>query len=72
MKNRPLVTSQGISASQSLPPCSQGVSWNVLEQPITLSRTQLDTLHAILGNNNRPVQPLFNRQVVQDSTAANP
>lgn len=58
--------------SLTTPPCSQGVSWNILEQPITLSRTQLGTLQAILGNNNRPVQPLFNREVVQDSTVANP
>jgi carbonic anhydrase len=48
------------------------VSWNVLEQPITLSREQLDTLRAILGNNSRPVQPLFNREIVQDTAAANP
>lgn len=58
--------------SLTTPPCSQGVSWNVLAEPITLSRTQLDTLHAILGNNNRPVQPLFDREVIQDSTATNP
>jgi carbonic anhydrase len=58
--------------SLTTPPCSQGVSWNVLEQPITLSREQLDTLRAILGNNSRPVQPLFNREVVQDTAAANP
>jgi carbonic anhydrase len=56
--------------SLTTPPCSQGVSWNVLSEPITLSRTQLATLQAILGNNNRPVQPLFSREVVQDSTAA--
>jgi carbonic anhydrase len=56
--------------SLTTPPCSQGVSWNVLSEPITLSRIQLDTLHAILGNNNRPVQPLFERQVVQDTATA--
>lgn len=60
------------TGSLTTPPCSQGVSWNVLAEPIALSRTQLDTLHVILGNNNRPVQPLFNREVVQGSTAANP
>jgi carbonic anhydrase len=56
--------------SLTTPPCSQGVSWNVLAEPITLSRTQLGTLQTILGNNNRPVQPLFESEVVQDSTAA--
>ena len=49
--------------SLTTPPCSEGVQWVVLEQPITLSREQIASFTAIIGDDHRPVQPLNDRVV---------
>ena len=46
------------------PPCTEGVSWSVLTTPIEISRQQYQKFHSIIGNNNRPVQPINNRFVL--------
>jgi len=51
------------SGSLTTPPCSEGVRWHVMQQPLTLSAQQLAALTAIYDNTNRPVQPLNDREL---------
>jgi len=58
------------SGSLTTPPCSQAVTWIVMEETINIDETQLDVLREMkydsgnpMVNNYRPVQPLFNRFV---------
>ena len=54
------------SGSLTTPPCSEGVRWLVLKHPATLAKPQLQALVRTLGHpNNRPVQPVGKRQVLQ-------
>jgi carbonic anhydrase len=52
--------------SLTTPPCSEGVRWLVLKQPVTLSQAQLDAFRKLFPRNARPVQPL-NGRVVRES-----
>ena len=46
------------SGSLTTPPCSEGVRWLVLTEPVTLSSSQIETFGMNLFEiNNRPVQP---------------
>jgi carbonic anhydrase len=50
--------------SLTTPPCSEGVTWIVLSQPVTVSKQQLAAfMHTMGFANNRPVQPLNARKV---------
>jgi carbonic anhydrase len=49
--------------SLTTPPCSEGVEWYVLREPVPASREQLAAFAARLKNNHRPVQPLNGRAV---------
>lgn len=49
--------------SLTTPPCSEGVAWFVLQQPVQASAEQIETFHAIINDNNRPTQPLNGRTV---------
>ena len=49
--------------SLTTPPCSENVRWHVMAQPLTLSPQQLESLTAIYDDNNRPVQPLNDREL---------
>jgi carbonic anhydrase len=52
--------------SLTTPPCSEGVRWLVLKQPVTASAAQIQRLAAALGHpNNRPVQPIGARVVLK-------
>jgi len=52
--------------SLTMPPCSEGVSWLVMKQPLEFSQAQLDTFHrAIGGSDNRPLQALNGRRVLE-------
>lgn len=50
--------------SLTTPPCSEGVHWQVLKQPIELSKQQLAEFRKLYPMNARPAQPL-NGRVVQ-------
>ena len=49
--------------SLTTPPCTEGVLWLVLRQPMTLSREQLKLFAQLFPNNARPTQPSFGRVV---------
>ncbi len=49
--------------SLTTPPCSEGVLWMVLKQPMPISRTQLRLFTQLYPNNARPVQALNARPV---------
>ena len=47
--------------SLTTPPCTEGVAWVILAEPLTLSPAQIGAFGAIYPNNRRPVQPLGER-----------
>jgi carbonic anhydrase len=49
--------------SLTTPPCSQGVKWYVLKNPITASQAQIDAFTNIFQVNARPVQNLNGRTI---------
>ena len=52
--------------SLTTPPCSEGVKWNVLTTPIQMSESQIAAFKAIVHDNTRPVQPLYDRVLLSD------
>ncbi len=56
------------SGSLTTPPCSEGVSWLVMTTPVELSAAQLGALEGLFEGNNRPVQALNDRPLVEDIT----
>jgi carbonic anhydrase len=61
------------TGSLTTPPCSEGVHWLVLKQPVGVSAAAVDYMHKIIGlfsgyqgfsDNNRQVQPLNDRKVL--------
>ncbi len=56
------------SGSLTTPPCSEGVNWLVMTAPVELSSNQLSKLKSLFEGNNRPVQPLNDRPLVEDNT----
>lgn len=54
------------SGSLTTPPCSEGVRWLVMKTPITASKAQIDAFErAMRHHNNRPIQPLNGRVIVE-------
>lgn len=54
------------NGSLTTPPCSEGVRWLVLEEYATISKEQVKKFFDVMGHaNNRPVQPLNARKVMQ-------
>lgn len=49
--------------SLTTPPCTEGVNWYVFEQPVTLSRSQLNRYTALFPMNTRPLQDAHGRQI---------
>jgi carbonic anhydrase len=57
------------SGSLTTPPCSEGVNWLLMTTPVELSSDQIHALASIFEEgNNRPIQPLNDRPLAEDST----
>lgn len=55
------------AGSLTTPPCSEGVAWQVLKEPVELSAAQISTFRHIFKMNARPVQPLNGRKVQESN-----
>lgn len=54
------------NGSLTTPPCTEEVKWIVLEQPIEMSKEQIEVFQQIFPHNNRPVQPLNEREIIRN------
>jgi len=63
------------SGSLTTPPCSEGVKWTVLKNPVNVSQATVDRFRSIIANfpnyggfdaNNRPVTPLNGRAILSN------
>ena len=52
--------------SLTTPPCSEGVRWQVLKQPVEVSKAQIAAFRKLYSMNARPVQPLNDRKVEEN------
>lgn len=53
------------NGSLTTPPCTEGVLWMVLKQPMTVSSAQVkDFTHTMHHTNNRPIQPINARMII--------
>ena len=51
--------------SFTTPPCTEGVRWIVIKMPVEASKEQIEAIHKVVGNNNRPTQPLKARVILK-------
>ncbi|MEA5567222.1 carbonic anhydrase family protein [Anabaena sp. UHCC 0399] len=49
--------------SLTTPPCSEGVRWNVLVEPITVSKEEISIFQKLYQVNARPIQPVNGRVI---------
>jgi len=57
------------SGSLTTPPCTEGVNWLLMTTPVELSMQQLTALDSLFeSGNNRPVQPMNERTLIEDNT----
>lgn len=57
------------NGSLTTPPCTEGVSWLVMTTPVEISFEQIEALASLFEEgNNRPIQPLNDRPLTEDST----
>ncbi|GKX60101.1 carbonic anhydrase [Leminorella grimontii] len=55
------------NGSLTTPPCTEGVRWLVLKDPIAASKAQIASFEKTMGHpNSRPVQPINARDVLKD------
>ena len=54
--------------SLTTPPCTTGILWSVMQTPIEMSAEQIAEFTSIMSGNNRPVQPLNERDLLLDAT----
>ena len=56
-----------LNGSLTTPPCTEGVNWVVFKTAVNASKAQLDAMRDMIGQaNNRPVQPLNARLVIEE------
>lgn len=51
------------SGSFTTPPCTEGVDWNVMVNPVEVSQEQIKKFQSFYKMNARPVQPLHGRKI---------
>ena len=47
-------------------PCTEGVQWIVLKDPMHVTQQDVDQFVQIIGQNARPIQPLRGRHIDDD------
>lgn len=52
------------AGSLTTPPCSEGVAWFLMRQPVSVSAAQVTAFRAVMPANNRPIQPLNGRKTL--------
>jgi carbonic anhydrase len=58
------------AGSLTTPPCSEGVKWNVMTTGVQVSDAQIKTFTRIIDGNDRPIQPLGARSLIEDTSPA--
>jgi carbonic anhydrase len=53
------------AGSLTTPPCSEGVTWYVLKEPVSVSGEQVRAFAKIYPNNERPIQPTNGREILE-------
>ncbi len=54
------------NGSTTMPPCSEGVRWYIMKQPMSFSKEQYEALKkAVPQDNNRPLQKPFARLILE-------
>ncbi len=53
--------------SLTTPPCSEGVKWIVMRQPVTLTKEQIDIFARMYPMNARPIQAASGRRIMQSN-----
>lgn len=54
------------SGSLTTPPCTEGVQWIVLKEPMHVTQQDVDQFVKIIGHNARQVQPIHERHIDDD------
>lgn len=55
------------NGSLTTPPCTEGVRWIVMAEPIEASKTQIGKMRSALAHeNNRPIQPTRGRVILEN------
>jgi len=54
------------TGSLTTPPCSEGVKWQIMKEPVEISHAQLAAFHKLYKANARPIQPLYARTVEEN------
>ncbi len=54
------------SGSLTTPPCTEGVRWVILQEPVEISEEDVRRFVDLIGYNARPVQPLEGREIYED------
>lgn len=52
--------------SLTSPPCSEGVKWHVFQEPISLSKLQIERFQLLYPDNARPAQPKNGRFILKN------
>ncbi|HUO34455.1 MAG TPA: carbonic anhydrase [Candidatus Acidoferrum sp.] len=55
------------TGSLTAPPCTEGVTWYVLENPVELSPSEIDAFAKWYPDNARPIQPRNGREILKSS-----
>ncbi len=61
-----LRTTWRYAGSLTTPPCTEGVRWLVMTEPVALSAEQIASYAALFSGSYRPVQPLNGRSLIRD------
>jgi len=56
-------TYYSFSGSLTTPPCTEGVKWMVMKQPVEVSEAQIKEFSSVIHMNARPTQPINDRVI---------